>query len=109
MVFAVRQLPVSRLIINFLLALSPIRHSHFLIGTVFGILPAAIPFTLVASGMLKLTGRNTPLYIAAAVGIFLFVCATMWYFSRHGKLLTELRDETGSVEEDAKSSLPDAS
>ncbi len=101
MVFAVRQLPVSGLIVNFLLALSPIRHGHFLIGTAFGILPAAIPFTLVASGMLKLTGRNTPLYVAAAVGIFLLVSATVWYLSRHVKLLTELRRETGSLEEGA--------
>jgi uncharacterized membrane protein YdjX (TVP38/TMEM64 family) len=109
MVFAVRQLPVSGLIINFLLALSPIRHSHFLIGTVFGILPAAIPFTLVASGMFKLTGRNTPLYMAAAVGIFLLVCAMMWYISRHIKLLTDLPNETEGVEEEAEHSLPDAS
>jgi uncharacterized membrane protein YdjX (TVP38/TMEM64 family) len=109
MVFAVRQLPVSGLIINFLLAFSPIRHSHFLIGTAFGILPAAIPFTLVASGVFKLTGQNTPLYMAAAVGIFLLVCALMWYFSRHIKLLTELRKENGSAGEEAESSLPNAS
>ena len=107
-VFAVRQLPVSGLVINFLLALSPIRHSHFLIGTAFGILPAAIPFTLVASGMLKLNGQNTPFYIAAAVGIFLLVCATMWYFSRHVKLLADLGSETRSVGEEAESSSPDA-
>ncbi len=108
MVFAVRQLPVSGLIINFLLALSPVRHSHFLLGTAFGILPAAIPFTLVASGMLKLNGRNTPFYTAAAVGIFVVVCATMWYFSRRVKLLADLRSETGSAEKEAESSLPDA-
>jgi len=101
MVFAVRQLPVSGLIINFLLALSPIRHSHFLLGTLFGILPAAIPFTLVASGIFKLTGQNTPLYIAAAVAIFLLVSAMMWYFSRHVKLLMDLRKEAGSVDEGA--------
>jgi uncharacterized membrane protein YdjX (TVP38/TMEM64 family) len=102
----VRQLPISGLIINFLLGLSPIRHSHFLIGTAFGILPAAIPFTLVASGMFKLTGRNTPLYMTAAVGIFLLVCAILWYFSRHVKLLTELRNETGNADEEAESSSP---
>jgi uncharacterized membrane protein YdjX (TVP38/TMEM64 family) len=109
MVFAVRQLPVSGLIINFLLALSPIRHGHFLIGTVFGILPAAIPFTLVASGMFKLTGRNTPLYMAASVGIFLLISAMIWYLSRHAKLLMDLRKEAGGVDEEVESSLPDAS
>jgi uncharacterized membrane protein YdjX (TVP38/TMEM64 family) len=106
LVFTVRQLPLSGLIINFLLGLSPIRHSHFLIGTAFGILPAAIPFTLVASGIFKLTGRNTPLYMAAAVGIFLLVCALLWYFSRHVKLLAELRSETGNADEEAESCSP---
>ncbi len=94
LVFAVRQLPISGLIINFLLGLSPIQHRHFLLGTAFGILPEAIPFTLVASGMVKLTGRNTPLYIAAAIGLLLLVCASLWYFSHHSKLLSELRNET---------------
>jgi len=101
-VFAVRQLPISGLIINFLLGLSPIRHSHFLLGTAFGILPEAIPFTLVASGTFKLTGQNTPLYIAAGVGFLLLVCASLWYFSRHSKLLAELRDETGAADEEAE-------
>ena len=93
MVFALRQLPISGLIINFLLGLSPIRHHHFLLGTVFGVLPEAIPFTLVASGTFKLTVQNTPLYIAAAVGLLLLVCISLWYFSRHSKLLAELRKE----------------
>jgi len=101
-VFAMRQLPISGLIINFLLGLSPVRHHHFLLGTAFGILPQAIPFTLVASGMFKLTGRNTPFYIAAAVGMLLLVCASLWYFSRHSKLLAELRQETEAADEGAE-------
>jgi uncharacterized membrane protein YdjX (TVP38/TMEM64 family) len=109
LVFAVHQLPISGLIINFLLGLSPIRHRHFLLGTAFGILPEAIPFTLVASGMFKLTARNTPLYIAAAVGVLLLVCAALWYFSRHSKLLAELRDEPEASEEEAGVPPPEAS
>jgi len=109
MVFAVRQLPISGLVINFLLALSPIRHRHFLLGTAFGILPEAIPFTLVASGVFKLTGRNTPLYIAAAVGVLLLVCAALWYFSRHSKLLADLRNETKAADDEVEIHPPDAS
>ena len=109
LVFAVRQLPISGLIINFLLGLSPIRHRHFLLGTAFGILPEAIPFTLVASGTFKLTGQNTPLYIVAAIGLLLLVCASLWYFSRHSKLLAELRDETEVVDEEAGAPSSDAS
>jgi len=100
MVFAVRQLPISGLVINFLLGLSPIRHRHFLLGTAFGILPEAIPFTLVASGTFKLKGGNTPLYIAVAVGVFLLICGALWYFSRHSKLLAELRTETEASDEE---------
>lgn len=102
LVFAVRQLPISGLVINFLLGLSPIRHRHFLLGTAFGILPEAVPFTLVASGVLKLTDQNTPLYIAAAIGFLLFVCGALWYFSRHSKLLAQLRDETKAAQEEAQ-------
>jgi uncharacterized membrane protein YdjX (TVP38/TMEM64 family) len=108
-VFAVRQLPISGLIINFLLALSPVRHRHFLLGTAFGILPEAIPFTLVASGMIKLNGQNTPLYIAAGVVFLLLVCVSLWYFSRHSKLLTELRNETEAADEESGAPSPDAS
>jgi uncharacterized membrane protein YdjX (TVP38/TMEM64 family) len=109
MVFAVRQLPISGLVINFLLALSPIRHRHFLLGTAFGILPEAIPFTLVASGVFKLTGRNTPLYIAAAVGVLLMVCTALWYFSRHSKLLADLRNKTKAADDEVEIHPPDAS
>jgi uncharacterized membrane protein YdjX (TVP38/TMEM64 family) len=108
-VFAIRQLPISGLIINFLLGLSPIRHLHFLLGTAFGILPEAIPFTLVASGTFKLTKQNTPLYIVAGVGFLLLACASLWYFSRHSKLLAELRTETGAADEEAEVLPPQTS
>lgn len=108
-VFAIRQLPISGLLINFLMGLSPIRHHHFLLGTAFGILPEAIPFTLVASGMVKLTSQNTPLYIAAAVAVLLLVCAALWYFSRHSKLLADLRGETRAADEEVTGSPSDAS
>ena len=51
-----RQLPISGLITNLLLGLAPIRHLDFLVGTAIGLLPEAIPFTLVASGAVKLGG-----------------------------------------------------
>jgi len=108
LVFAIRQLPISGLIINFLLGLSPIRHRHFLLGTAIGILPEAIPFTLVASGLVKLNNQNTPLYIGAAVGILVLVCTSMWYFSRNSKLLAELRGASQAADEEAEPSPSDS-
>jgi len=107
LVFAVRQLPISGLIINLLLGLSPVRHHHFLLGTALGILPQAIPFTLVASGIFKLNARNTPLYIAAAVGVLLLVIVSLRYFSRHSSLLAELREEAKAEEEKFIAPPPD--
>jgi len=107
LVFAVRQLPISGLVIDFLLGMSPIRHRHFLIGTAFGILPEAIPLTLVASGVVGLTGRNTPLEVALAMGVLLLLSFTMWYFSRHSKLLAELRSKTKAPDEEAEVPPPD--
>ncbi len=99
LVFAVRQLPITGLIIDFLLGLSPIQHRHFLLGTAFGILPEAIPLTLAASGFSNLTGGNIPLYTVAATGVLLLVFATLWYFSHHSSLLAELRNKTEAPEE----------
>jgi hypothetical protein len=56
--------------------------------------------------MLKLTGRNTPLYIAAGVGFLLLVCMALWYFSRHSKLLAELRDETKAADKEPETLPP---
>jgi uncharacterized membrane protein YdjX (TVP38/TMEM64 family) len=100
LVFAVRQVPLSGLIIDFLLGLSPVRHRHFLLGTAFGILPEAIPFTLVASGTFKLASQNTPFYVAAAVVLLLLVCSGLWFFSRYSKPLAQLRVETQASEGD---------
>ena len=101
LVFSVRQLPISGLLINFLLGLSPIQHRHFLLGTALGILPEAIPFTLVASGILKLDGKNTLFYIPAALAVLLLVCIALWYFSRHSRLLAELQEETRAADGEA--------
>ena len=59
LVFAVRQLPISGLIINFLLGLSPIRHRHFLLGTAFGILPELWDETEASDGETKALPSGT--------------------------------------------------
>jgi uncharacterized membrane protein YdjX (TVP38/TMEM64 family) len=91
-VFAIRQIPISGLIINFLLGLSSIRHIHFLLGSALGIMPEAIPFTLITSGTFKLNSQNTALYIAIALGLFLIIVNGLWYLYRHSKLFAQLRE-----------------
>jgi uncharacterized membrane protein YdjX (TVP38/TMEM64 family) len=52
-VFLVRQLPLPGLVINLACALLPIRHWDFLLGTIFGQLPQAIPCTLIGAGFIQ--------------------------------------------------------
>ncbi len=52
-VMLARQLPLPGLVINLGCALLPIRHLDFVIGTIIGQLPQAIPFTLIGAGALQ--------------------------------------------------------
>jgi uncharacterized membrane protein YdjX (TVP38/TMEM64 family) len=66
-VILARQLPVPGLIINLVCGLFAIRHRDYLIGTILGQLPAAIPCTLIGAGLLKPSFEKSLGLIVAAV------------------------------------------
>jgi uncharacterized membrane protein YdjX (TVP38/TMEM64 family) len=51
-VFLARQLPMHGMLVNWLISITPVRHRDFLVGTAIGLIPEAIPCTLIGSGML---------------------------------------------------------
>ncbi len=57
-VFIFCQVPMKGLIIDFLLAISPIQHPHGLIGSILGILPEAIPWIVVGSDAFEVANQN---------------------------------------------------
>ena len=75
-VIMVRQLPLYGIIINLLLALSPIKHIPFLVGSFIGTLPAGIPCTLLGSSTASKSIGNTIWYMIIAVIIF----SLLWLF-----------------------------
>ena len=89
----VRQLPVSGVLINLLLGLSPVRHRDFLLGTAIGLLPQAIPFTLVASGTVKLSGGESTLYIGGAALIIFAVWAGSILVVQRSKTLAPIEEQ----------------
>jgi uncharacterized membrane protein YdjX (TVP38/TMEM64 family) len=97
-VILVRQLPISGLITNLFLGLAPIRHRDFLIGTLVGILPEAIPFTLVASGAVKLGGGESFGYIGGATILLVVVWLGLWYLARRSAIFASLRGELREIE-----------
>lgn len=66
-VILARQLPLPGLVINVACALPHIRHRDYLLGTVVGQLPQAIPFTLIGAGALQPSFKRSIGLIGLAV------------------------------------------
>ncbi|MDD3603845.1 MAG: VTT domain-containing protein [Kiritimatiellae bacterium] len=76
-IFALRQAPVSGLLINPALAVMPVKHGAFLIGTLLGFLPGAVPCVLAGSGAMHESHAAGYGLIAAAM----LMLGGVWYFS----------------------------
>ena len=66
-----RQLPLSSFFINVLLGLTAVRNRDFVIGSVIGFLPEAIPAALIGAGLVKESFGETLKYVL--VGALLLV------------------------------------
>ncbi len=65
-VILARLMPIHGMVINLILGLSPVKHRDYLIGTLIGLLPEAIPFTLIGMGVKQGTPWKSMLYIMLA-------------------------------------------
>ena len=77
-VILARQMPIHGMVINLILGLSPIRHRDFLIGTLIGLFPEAIPFTLIGKGAKQGTIGQSMIYIMLA----LLALVAIWLIAR---------------------------
>jgi uncharacterized membrane protein YdjX (TVP38/TMEM64 family) len=84
-VVIVRQMPVAGFLINILLGLTHVRHRDFLAGTVLGILPEAVPATLIGSGAVLVSAPHSAAYITLAVAGLVVVWIALGWFIRHSK------------------------
>jgi uncharacterized membrane protein YdjX (TVP38/TMEM64 family) len=73
-VILLRQLPLHGTIINLCLGLSGVKHRDYLIGSAIGLLTEAIPATLIGTGMVKGSFKNSVQFIVIAV----VAAATIW-------------------------------
>jgi uncharacterized membrane protein YdjX (TVP38/TMEM64 family) len=82
-VVLVRQLPIHGTVINLCLGLSHLKHRQFLVGTAMGVIPEAIPTTLlgvsIAAGTKNASLQGSAVYIVLAVGVF----ALVWIGGRY--------------------------
>lgn len=66
-VILARLMPIHGMVINLILGLSPVKHKDYLIGTLIGLLPEAIPFTLIGMGAKQGSLFKNMLYIMLAL------------------------------------------
>ncbi len=72
-VILARQVPVPGLLINLACGLVSLRHRDYLVGTLIGQLPQAIPFTLIGAGVLQASFSKSVGVIGLAVSFTLLV------------------------------------
>jgi len=70
-VLLIRQLPLSSFFINLLLGLTAVKNRDFLLGSLIGFLPEAIPVALIGAGLVRGELGETLKYIF--IGLALFV------------------------------------
>jgi len=68
-VILARQIPIHGMVVNLILGLSPVRRIDFLVGTAIGLIPEAIPFTLIGKGVKQESIEQSIAYIVIAVAI----------------------------------------
>ncbi len=82
-VILARQLPVPGMLVNLVLGLLSLRHRDFLIGTLLGQLPEAIPCTLIGAGASKASLTKSAGFIALGVVFAILVWAGLrWVMHR---------------------------
>ena len=95
-VFLARQLPMHGLVVNWLISITPVRHRDFLVGSAIGLIPEAIPCTLIGAGMLHGSLWDASRYVVLAAVLL----AVAWIgLALYGRKLT--REEPEPVETEA--------
>ncbi len=83
-VILARQLPVPGMLVNLVLGLLALRHRDFLLGTLIGQLPEAIPCTLIGAGAGKASLAKSAGFIGLAVvfAVLVWVGLRWWAHKR---------------------------
>ena len=86
-VFLARQMPAACALINVVLALTHVRHRSFLLGTLMGILPEAIPATLLGAGIITAMDTHAGWWKMGAAVVWLLLVWLLLanYMRRSGK------------------------
>ncbi len=88
-----RQLPLPGIVTNTVLALSPIRRREFFLGTAVGLVPEAVPATLIGAGFRKEQLGLTAAYMFGAVALFVVVWIAWGIYTRRAAAKEGMLDQ----------------
>ena len=84
-VILARQLPVPGLLINLACGLLPLRQRQFILGTIIGQLPEAIPCTLIGAGALGDSLKKSVGLIGLAVAVAVLAWFALRWFTKRSR------------------------
>lgn len=82
-VILARQVPLPGIAINFAFGLSTVRSRDYVLGTLIGQIPEALPCALVGAGLLETSGKNMALTLVLAVVAFVLLWVGFHLLLRH--------------------------
>ncbi len=84
-VILARQVPVHGMVVNIILALSPIRHMDFLVGTAIGLVPEAAACTLLGSSTAQGSLHKSITYLAVAMVLLAILWLGLIVYTNHAR------------------------
>lgn len=99
-VIVIRQLPLPSVLLNVVFGLSPARHRDFLLGTVIGILPEAIPCTLIGSSAMQGSFGQSAWQMGLAIGLLVAVWIGLGVLVRVTRAAKQAREIDHVIEEE---------
>lgn len=92
-IILLRQLPISGLFINLLLGLSPITHMDFVLGTLLGTLPEAIPMAFLGSSAAHLSRAESAAWVAGALAFVVIIWLSFTWIVRRSAAFEQVQKE----------------
>lgn len=84
-VILARQIPLPGVALNVAFALSPVKNRHYLLGTIIGQIPEALPTVLLSAGIVEGNGHQMTLKLVAALLCFIILSVLFKKLLKHLK------------------------
>ena len=97
-VIVIRQLPLPSVLLNVVFGLSPVRQRDYILGTLIGILPEAVPCTLMGSGAMQGSFGQGAWRMGLAIGMLIAVWVGIGIIMKVSRVAEQARELDQTIE-----------